>query len=49
MEKIHWMKARYIRKPIRVVEKIALDLGVDIKSLIGKEELITKVDVEKIY
>ena len=30
-----------------VVEKIALDLGVDLKSLIGKEELITKVDVGK--
>ena len=30
-----------------VVEKIALDLGVDLKSLIGKEELITKVDVRK--
>jgi uncharacterized protein len=30
-----------------VVEKIALDLGVDLKSLIGKEDLIKKVDVKK--
>jgi protein Tex len=30
-----------------VVEKIALDLGVELKSLIGKEELIKKVDVKK--
>ncbi|MDP9042920.1 MAG: helix-hairpin-helix domain-containing protein, partial [Bacteroidota bacterium] len=30
-----------------VVEKIALDLGVELKSLIGKEELIRKVDVKK--
>ena len=30
-----------------VVEKIALDLGVDLKSLIGKEELISKVEVRK--
>ena len=30
-----------------VVEKIALDLGVDLKSLIGKEDLIKKVEVRK--
>ena len=30
-----------------VVEKIALDLGVDLASLIGKEDLITKVEVRK--
>ena len=30
-----------------VVEKIALDLNVDLKSLIGKEELIKKVDARK--
>ena len=30
-----------------VVEKIALELGVDLKSLIGKEDLITKVEVKK--
>ncbi|HEY8735361.1 MAG TPA: helix-hairpin-helix domain-containing protein, partial [Puia sp.] len=30
-----------------VVEKIALDLGVELKTLIGKEELIRKVDVKK--
>jgi uncharacterized protein len=30
-----------------VVEKIALDLGVDLKSLIGKEDLITKVEVKR--
>jgi uncharacterized protein len=30
-----------------VVEKIALDLGVDLKSLVGKEDLITKVEVKK--
>jgi protein Tex len=30
-----------------VVEKIANDLGVDLKSLIGKEDLITKVEVRK--
>ncbi len=30
-----------------VVEKIALDLGVDLTSLIGKEDLITKVEVRK--
>jgi len=30
-----------------VVEKIAMDLGVDMKSLIGKEDLITKVEVKK--
>ncbi|MEJ0082490.1 MAG: Tex family protein [Puia sp.] len=30
-----------------VVEKIALDLDVDLKSLIGKEDLISKVEVRK--
>src|SRR5450432_181618 len=30
-----------------VVEKIALDFGVELKSLIGKEELIKKVDAKK--
>jgi uncharacterized protein len=30
-----------------VVEKMAKDLGVDVKSLIGKEELIAKVEVKK--
>src|SRR4029077_19202688 len=30
-----------------VVEKIALDLGVDLPSLIGKEELINKIDARK--
>jgi uncharacterized protein len=30
-----------------VVEKIALDFGVDVKSLIGKEELIKKIDAKK--
>jgi uncharacterized protein len=30
-----------------VVEKIALDLGVEVKSLIGKEDLIKKVDIKK--
>src|SRR5579863_1287522 len=30
-----------------VVEKIALDLGVDLKSLVGKEDLITKVEVKR--
>jgi protein Tex len=30
-----------------VVEKIALDLGVDLTSLIGKEDLITKVEIKK--
>jgi uncharacterized protein len=30
-----------------VVERIALDVGVDVKSLIGKEELIKKIDVKK--
>jgi protein Tex len=30
-----------------VVEKIALDLGADVKSLIGKEDLIKKVDPKK--
>ncbi len=30
-----------------VVERIAIDLGVDLKSLIGKEELIKKVDTRK--
>jgi uncharacterized protein len=30
-----------------VVEKIAMDLGVDLKSLIGKEDLIKKVDAKK--
>jgi uncharacterized protein len=30
-----------------VVEKIALDLDVDLKSLVGKEDLITKVEVKK--
>ena len=30
-----------------VVEKIALDMGLDVKSLIGKEELIKKVDARK--
>jgi protein Tex len=30
-----------------VVEKIAKDLGVDLKSLVGKEDLITKVEVKK--
>ncbi len=32
-----------------VVEKIALDLGVDLKSLIGKEELINKSRCPEIY
>src|SRR5450631_4108062 len=30
-----------------IVEKIATDLGVDLQSLIGKEELIKKMDVKK--
>jgi protein Tex len=30
-----------------VVEKIALDLGIDLKSLIGKEDLITKIEIKK--
>jgi uncharacterized protein len=30
-----------------VVEKIAVDLGMDLKSLIGKEDLIKKVDAKK--
>jgi uncharacterized protein len=30
-----------------VVEKIALDVGVDVKSLIGKEELIKIIDAKK--
>jgi len=30
-----------------VVEKIAKDLGVDLKSLVGKDDLITKVEVKK--
>jgi protein Tex len=30
-----------------VVEKMAVDLGVELKSLIGKEELIKKVEVKK--
>ena len=30
-----------------VVERIALDVGVEIKSLIGKEELIKKIDAKK--
>jgi uncharacterized protein len=30
-----------------VVERIALDVGVDVKSLIGKEELIKKIDAKK--
>jgi uncharacterized protein len=30
-----------------VVEKIAKDLGVDLRSLVGKEDLITTVDVKK--
>src|SRR5450631_38340 len=30
-----------------VVEKMAVDLGVNVQSLIGKEELIKKVDVKK--
>ncbi len=30
-----------------VVEKIASDLGVDVKSLVGKEEIIKKVDARK--
>ncbi|HET7003000.1 MAG TPA: helix-hairpin-helix domain-containing protein, partial [Puia sp.] len=30
-----------------VVEKIAKDLGVDLKSLVGKEDLISKVEVKK--
>ena len=30
-----------------VVERIAMDVGVDVKSLIGKEELIKKIDAKK--
>jgi protein Tex len=30
-----------------VVERIALDVGVEVKSLIGKEELIKKIDAKK--
>ena len=30
-----------------VVEKIALDVGVEVKSLIGKEELIKKIEAKK--
>src|SRR5450432_2064625 len=32
-----------------VVEKMAVDLGVDVQSLIGKEELIKKMDVKKYF
>jgi uncharacterized protein len=45
--KIHWMQVRCILKPIRLVEKIASDAGVEVKAMIGNEELLKKIDTKK--
>ncbi len=47
MEKIHWMQVQCILKLTEWWKGLQKDVGVEVKSLIGKEGLIKKIEAKK--